>query len=59
MRLLQQDIDICDATIRHIDACSTCTEEKLCDVGTDLWGAFLTAQSRSKLLLGDTPYVNL
>jgi hypothetical protein len=54
MRLLQADIDICDATIRHIDTCPHCKDDDLCPEGQELYDGFMIAHSRGKLLTGDT-----
>ena len=53
-RLLQQDIDACDAAIRHLDSCKECTDAAFCPVGDELYKGFLLAQSRAKLLTDDT-----
>jgi len=57
MQLIQTDIDACDACVRHLITCRDCISEKECKVGDDLFRGFTLAQSRSKLLLGDTDYV--
>ena len=57
MKLLQTDIDVCDACIRHLMTCKDCLAEKDCGVGDELFEGFRLAQSRAKLLAGDTPYV--
>jgi len=54
IELLQVDIDACDATIRHLDACKECTDDVFCPAGAKLYDKFLIAQSRAKLLAGDT-----
>jgi len=54
MRLLQADIDVCDATIRHIDSCKVCHDDDLCPEGQSLYDRFMLAHSRGKLLTGDT-----
>lgn len=54
MRLLQTDIDACDAMIRHVYACNICKDDNLCADGDVLYEGFTLAQSRAKLLLSDT-----
>jgi len=56
IKLLQTDIDACDATIQHIDACEECKDDYFCPLGEELYKGFLLAQSRAKLLAGDAPY---
>ena len=53
MELLQKDIDICDATIRHLTSCKDCNDDTFCPVGDKLYKDFLVAQGRAKLLRGD------
>jgi hypothetical protein len=52
-RLLRDDIEACEATIRHLDSCPDCKDDSFCPVGAGLYGGFLLAQSRAKLLAGD------
>lgn len=57
-KLLQTDIDACDAAIRHLKSCSICEDDThLCPEGEKLYQGYLLANARAKLLTGDTPYV--
>ena len=51
--LLQRDIEVCDATISHLDACLDCEDDHFCSVGQELYDGFILAQSRAKVLAGD------
>lgn len=53
LRLLKEDVLVCEATISHIDTCNLCEADEFCPAGENLYQRFLLAKSRSKLLRGD------
>jgi hypothetical protein len=48
--LLQQDIAACDATIKHMEACTECRDDFFCPVGDQLYQTFILAKARAKLV---------
>jgi hypothetical protein len=53
MELMQTDIDVCDACIRHIIVCKECRGDRPCELGDALFFGFKRAQARAALLMND------
>lgn len=51
--LLAEHLEVCSATLQHMENCSECTDDGYCPLGSKLYEKFLLVKSRAKLLFDE------